>query len=104
MARKKTVSNPDPLDPNGLATNGPPAEEPAFVTKQDFDLMMSGAPPDPPPPPQPPPPPIDTAMEERMRRLEESISKLAQMQRETDPAKKPLENLFCTVQLPCSKF
>jgi hypothetical protein len=86
VARKKTVSNADPLDPNGLATNGPADDEPAFVTKQDFDLMMSNAPPDPPPPP-PPPPPVDSGLEERMRKLEESISKLAQMQRE--PAAAP---------------
>lgn len=82
MARKKNTSNGDPLDPNGLATNGP-SEEPAFVTKQDFDLIMSSAPPDPPPPPEPPPaPPAADAMEERLRKLEESITRLAQMQRE----------------------
>jgi hypothetical protein len=86
VARKKSIANTDPIDPNGLSTNDPPAEEPAFVTARDFEQIMANAPPDPPAPPPPPPPaPSTDALEERMRRLEESITNLARMQREPAP-------------------
>lgn len=85
MARKKSISNAEPIDPNGLPTSEPVPEEPAFVTAQDFERMMADAPPDPPPPPLPSPPPSTEAMEERMRKLEEAITNLARMQREPAP-------------------
>jgi hypothetical protein len=84
VARTKSISNADPIDPNGLPTSEPVPEEPAFVTAQDFERMMADAPPDP-PPPLPPTPPATEALEERMRKLEEAITNLSRMQREPAP-------------------